>query len=113
MQEKLDGFGGRDVQVGELRVLGSSDELVGQLDPDEELFVVGKAVVTEITHGEKGGRDDRAYTRTHRAHLVRFFALPPDQGKKLLEQAKVAADERFGVQGLGLFEEDDEPNADE
>jgi hypothetical protein len=113
MQEKLESFGGRTVDAAVLRLTGTISELVGQLDPEEELFIVAKAVVGHIDHGNRGSGDERSYTRTHKANLVRLFVLPRDQGERMLIEAKELADERFGIQSLGLFDDKDDGDGED
>lgn len=102
MQEKLDLFEGRDVQVSELRLLGSAHERVGQLDYGEEVLIVAKAVVTKVEYRDKrteqGG--EPSFVRTHRAGITQFFVVPREQGERWLGEARTLADERFGVQDL-------------
>lgn len=102
MQEKLDLFEGRDVQISELRLLGSTHERVGQLEQGEEVLIVAKAVVSEVKFRtqrvEHGG--EPAMVRSHRAGMVQFFIVPNDQGARWLDEARALADERFGIQDL-------------
>ena len=87
-----------------MRVNGNVDERIGALASGEELFVILRAVVTDVAHGIRG----EVMTRQHKAKTVTAVLLEADQGARLLEEALVLADERFGIRDL-FHTDDDQP----
>ena len=103
MKARLPKFEGVAVEAATLRVSGSIGERVGALASGEELFVILRAVVTDVAHGVKAD----VMTRQHRATTIVAVLLEPGQGARLLEEALVLADERFGIRDL--FHPGDDP----
>ena len=96
MKTRLPKFEGVPVEASTLRVSGAIDERIGALASGEELFVIMRAVVVDVAHGIHG----ELMTRQHKARTVTAVLLEPDQGARLLEEALVLADERFGIRDL-------------
>ena len=84
------------MEAATLKVAGSLAERVGALATGEELFVILRAVVTDVGHGIHAD----VMTRQHKAATVLAVLLEPEQGARLLEEALVLADERFGIRDL-------------
>lgn len=72
--------------------------------PGREVFVILRAVVTDVGHG----LHKEVMTRQHKAATVIAALLEPDQGGRLLEEALVLADERFGIRDLFHTDGDDD-----
>ena len=105
MKTRLPKFEGVSVEAATLRVNGSIDERVGSLASGEELFVILRAVVVDVAHGIRA----EVMTRQHKARTVNAVLLEPDQGARLLEEALVLADERFGIRDLFHTDDDSAP----
>ena len=103
MKTRLPKFEGIPVEAATLRVAGALGERVGALASGEEVFIVLRAVVTDVTHGVHAD----VMTRQHKATTVVAALLEPEQGARLLEEALVLADERFGIRDLFHTDEGD------
>lgn len=96
MKTRIQKFEGAPVDGATLKVTGALGERVGQLARGEEVFVILRAVVTDVNHGIRG----ELLLRQHKAATVVAAMLEPDQGARLLEEALTLADERFGIRDL-------------
>ena len=105
MKTRLPKFEGVPVEAATLKVAGSLAERVGALATGEELFVILRAVVTDVGHGIHA----EVMTRQHKAATVVAVLLEPEQGARLLEEALVLADERFGIRDLFHTDPDPDP----
>lgn len=100
METALGSFEGRKIDIGAIKLTGSATERVGKLALGEEVYVVGRAVVSRIEHGEtKDG-----FVRVHKAEVVSLALIEPEDGKRMLAEGQRLADERFGV--VSLFRHD-------
>jgi hypothetical protein len=75
---------------------GHSDERVGALVNEEEIFLIVRAVVSNVDHGNVGN----VFTRTHKVKATSAILLDAEQGARILDEAAMLADERFGIQSL-------------
>lgn len=96
MKTKLPRFEGETPATAVVKLSGRADDRVGALARNEECFFVIKAVIANVDHGDHGG----ALARIHKAKVVAMFYLEADQGARLLEEAALLADERFGIRDL-------------
>ena len=62
MNKALGSFEGRVVDVAELKISGGSDDRVGTLTHGEQIYFVGKATISKISHEEKS-LATRGFTR--------------------------------------------------
>lgn len=104
MKTDLPRFEGRNVQVGSLRLTGKVHERVGALAKDEEVFLIVKGTVTEITHGDIRVNGADLYGRKHTVKASALVLIERDQGGRMLDEATMLAGERFGV--VDLFHQD-------
>lgn len=96
MNKKLGIFEGRPVEATELKVSGGSDDRVGTLDYGEQIFFIGKATVSKITHEDK----KTGFSRIHTATASAMVLLEKKDGEQMLSEAQMLADERFGIANL-------------
>lgn len=96
MHKKLGIFEGKLVEVAELKITGGSDDRVGTLDYGEQIFFVGKATVSKITHEDK----KTGFSRIHTATASAMVLLEKEDGERMLGEGQMLADERFGIANL-------------
>jgi len=96
MRSTLGTFEGRMIQAAALKVNGGVGEKVGTLDQDEEVYLIVKGHVSEITHGYMKS----TYTRMHKVSATRIVILDPADGSRMLEEALMLQDDRFGLAQL-------------
>lgn len=100
MDTQLGLFEGRSVQACTLKLTGSTHERIGKMVLDEEIFIVCKARVEKISHGdEKVARTDQ-FTRGHKAAITAMFVVDRGQGEAMLSEAAMLADEAFGIESM-------------
>lgn len=96
MKAQLGNFEGSRIDIGAIKLSGSAAERVGKLALGEEVWVVGRAIVGRIEHGEtKDG-----FVRVHKAEVVSMALVGRDEGQRMLTEGQALADERFGLAGL-------------
>lgn len=96
MKEQLGLFEGEAVQAASIKLTGTSDDRVGQLDRGEEVFFVGKARVAGITHQDV----KEVFTRIHTAPVINLLLIGREDGQRMLAEAQALANDRFGIQEL-------------
>lgn len=96
MKTALPKFEGQQVKAARLKLAGRSDERVGALALDEEVYLIVRGVVRKVTHGDETG----IFTRTHEVKASAAILLDRDQGARILDEAAMLADERFGIRNL-------------
>lgn len=96
MNKGLSIFEGRAVEAAQLKITGGSDDRVGTLEYGEQIFFVGKAWVSKITHEEK----KEGFTRIHTASASSMVLLEREDGERMLSEGQMMADERFGIANL-------------
>jgi hypothetical protein len=96
MKTTLHKFEGQMPKAARLKVSGHSDERVGELANDEEVYLIVKGVVSTVDHGHVGN----VFTRTHKVKATSVILMDRDQGARILDEAAMLADERFGIQSL-------------
>ena len=96
MKTTLPKFEGQQVKAARLQVRGNSDERVGALANEEEVYLIVRGVVATVDHGNVGN----VFTRTHKVKATAAILLDRDQGARMLDEAAMLADERFGIQTL-------------
>jgi hypothetical protein len=96
MKTQLPKFEGRGVQAATLKLTGRSDERVGSLALDEEVYLIIRGVVRKIAHSDDSG----IFTRSHEVKASVAIIIERDQGERILDEAAMLADERFGIQNL-------------
>lgn len=89
-----------------MKLAGSVSDRVGSLDMGEHVFVIVKGTVAGITHGDV--KD--VFTRTHKVTASALVILDPEDGRRMLDEAQMIADERFGIENL--FRQAEEATAD-
>jgi hypothetical protein len=102
LNPKLPKFEGEQPQAASLRLSGRSDERVGALAREEEVYLIVRAVVNKITHGDESG----VLTRVHHARATTVILMERDQGERILDEATMLANEQFGIRDL--FNQDGE-----
>lgn len=96
MKPSLPEFEGETPKQARLKLTGHSDERVGALAKEEEFFLIVRGVVSNVDHGNVGN----VFTRTHKGKATSMILLDKDQGARILDEAAMLADERFGVPNL-------------
>ena len=96
MRTKLPKFDGITVEASTLRATAHLSDRVGALRSGEEVFLILRAIVTDVTHHPNA----EAMCRVHKAATLTAAMLEPAQGARLLEEALELADERFGIRNL-------------
>ena len=84
MKNSLGKFEGRVVEAAVLKLSGTIDDRVGTLHQDEEIYFVGKATVTKVTHGWV----KEIYSRLHAGKASQLVIIDADEARavRLLEQ---------------------------
>jgi hypothetical protein len=106
MKTQLPKFEGRGVQAATLKLTGRSDERVGSLALDEEVYLIIRGVVRKIAHSDDSG----IFTRSHEVKASVAIIIERDQGERILDEAAMLADERFGIQNLFNIEDAEADN---
>lgn len=96
MKSHVQRFEGQTVLSTVMRVKGTVGERVGQLSKGEEVFFVGKGVVSEV--GFKDVRE--ALTRVHVVAATDLFLVERKDGERMLTEGALLSDERLGIQTL-------------
>ena len=96
MEEQLGAFEGEPVQASVIRLTGSSGDRVGHLDRGEEVYFVGKARISGISHHDVR----EVFTRDHAAPVISLLLIRREDGARMLDEAEALADDRFGVSAL-------------
>jgi hypothetical protein len=96
MKTALPKFEGQHVKAARMKISGHSDERIGALANEEEVYLIVRGVVATVDHGNVGN----VLTRTHKVKATAVILLDKDQGARLLDEAAMLADERFGIQSL-------------
>lgn len=96
MKTKLPRFEGETPSSSVVKLSGRAEDRIGALARNEEAFFVIKAVIANVDHGDHGG----ALARIHKAKVVAMYYLEAEQGERLLTEAALLADERFGIRDL-------------
>lgn len=111
MKTTLPRFENRTPAAATLALTGKATANVGALAYGEEVFLIVRANVTKVAHGEArvNGADVFARQHTLKADACQLVEL--EDGKRLLAEAEALADERFGVPNL--FNQDDGPSIDD
>ena len=74
MKNSLGKFEGRVVEAAVLKLSGTIDDRVGTLHQDEEIYFVGKATVTKVTHGWV----KEIYSRLHAGKASQLVIIDAD-----------------------------------
>lgn len=96
MNNQLGTFEGRKVESSALKLSGSVADRIGHLDLEEQVFIIVKGTVAGVLHGDV--KD--VFTRTHKVSASALVILDPGDGERMLDEAQMIADERFGVENL-------------
>lgn len=96
MKTELRRFEGTVVNAAAVKITGATDGRVGTLASGEEVYFVGKGVVTAITHKDQSGE----FVRIHTVKASVIILIDADHGKRFVEESELLADERFGIQHL-------------
>lgn len=108
MNTQLPSFEGTPVQASNLKLTGSAELNIGALAHDEECYLVVQGTVEKVTHGDGKSGDAVVFTRSHTVKASRVVLVTADDGQRMLDEALMLADERFGIQtifgssGLGV-----------
>lgn len=100
METQLGLFEGTAVEAARLTLSGASDERVGKMAMGEEIFLVVKAVVHKVSHGEEKVNKVEQFTRTHKAGITAMFMVDKGAGERMLMEASMLSDEQFGISNL-------------
>lgn len=100
MDTQLGLFEGHAVQAATLNLTGKTHERIGKMDIDEEIFLVVKARVEKVSHGDEKIAKTDLFTRGHKAAITSMFVVNRDQGERMLNEAAMMADEAFGIESL-------------
>lgn len=100
MKTTMPKFEGRAVQMGALKLTGKADERIGSLDYDEEVYLLVRARVSKVSHEEVTKQGATFFARLHTANARSVVIVDPADGERMLDEAAMLADERFGVQSL-------------
>lgn len=103
MKTKLPNFDGQHVKAARLKLSGKSDERVGALALDEEAYVIVRCVCTHVDHGDVDG----VLTRLHAMRATAVVLMDKGAGARMLDEASMLADERFGISNLFTQSEGD------
>lgn len=110
MKTTMPTFEGRAVHAGALKLTGKADERIGSLDYDEEVYLLVRARITKVSHEEVTKDGVGLFARIHTANARSLVIVDPNDGERMLDEAAMLADERFGV--ASLFGGGDGPRAD-
>ncbi len=113
METQLGTFEGRRVQASKLMLNGSTTDRIGHMDLDEEIYLVVKARVASISHGETKVHKTDLFTRTQQGKIEQMFVVDRDEGEAMLSDAAQKADERFGVKNLFSGDDEDDERDDD
>jgi hypothetical protein len=100
MKTKLPRFEGREVQAATMSLTGRCRERIGALALDEEVYLIVRATVTKVAHHDGSGDQDGLFVRNHTVRAGAIMLLANGDGPRLLDEAAMLADERFGIQTL-------------
>ena len=109
MKTTLPRFEGRPVQVGTIRLTGRTHDRVGCLAHDEEVFLIVRARVADVGHGDARVNGADLFARKHILKADAVSIVEAKDGARMLEEAIALADERFGVPNLFNNTKDEEP----
>jgi hypothetical protein len=96
MKTKLGNFEGRKVEAGALKLGGTVSDRVGHLELDEPVFMIIKGTVSNVSHGDV----KETFTRLHKVRASAMVILEAEDGERMLDEAQMIADDRFGVENL-------------
>lgn len=117
MDVNLGMFEGRTVTAGGIKLTGSSWARVGRLDADEDCYLIVRATVTKITHGEAKIDGAGHYARVHTLAASAVELVDTDAGARMLDESRMLADECFGTPNIfaraGEWDEEDERDDDD
>jgi hypothetical protein len=106
MKTALPKFEGRQVLAGSLRLTGKTRDKVGALALDEQVFLIVRGTVSQVAHSEVSIDGATVFARVHTVKADALMLLERDAGEKMLDEATMLADERFGV--VNLFNQKDD-----
>ena len=107
MKTTLPRFENRTPAAATLALSGKATANVGALAYGEEVFLIVRANVTLVGHGEARVNGADVFARKHTLKADACQLLDADEGKRMLAEAEMLADERFGVPNL--FSQGDPP----
>ena len=107
MKTSLPRFENRTPAAATLALTGKANANVGALSYGEEVFLIVRASVTLVGHGEARVNGADVFARKHTLKADACQLLDADEGKTMLAEAEMMADERFGVPNL--FSQGDNP----
>jgi hypothetical protein len=96
VKTSLPRFEGQHVKAARLKLSGHSDERIGALANEEEIYLIVRGVVADVAHGNVSN----VFTRTHKVKATAAILLDRDQGARILDEAAMLADERFDIPSL-------------
>lgn len=105
MKTQLPKFEGEQPKAARLKISGRSDERVGAMARNEEFYIVARCAVAKIIHGDDGG----VLTRTHDAKAAVIVVIDRATGARLLDEAVMLANDRFGIRDLFTANPPEEP----
>ena len=96
MKTQLPLFEGKEPRVATMKVSGATEDRVGCLALEEEVYFVGKGTVAGVSHQDV----KHQFTRVHKVTPSAIVIIERGDGERMLNEAQMMADERFGVQNL-------------
>lgn len=108
MKTKVPRFEGREVTTARIKVNGATDDRVGALAQDEEVFFIVKGTVSGISHEDV----KNVYTRVHKVTPASIVIIERKDGERILTEAQMLADERFGLETLFNGQGEPKPPSD-
>jgi hypothetical protein len=96
MKAAVPRFEGMPVHGAVVKLTGKATEKVGSLAYDEEVYFVVRGVVAKVAHGP----DEGVFTRIHEVKASALVMVDGQAGERMLDEARMLADERFGIRNL-------------
>jgi hypothetical protein len=96
MNTQLPFFEGHEVSSATLAITGKLDANVGSFNMDEEVYLIVRGCVSDISHGKKKG----AILRKQKLESIAMVILDKEAGERMITEAAILADEKFGVSNL-------------
>jgi hypothetical protein len=110
MDTSLGKFEGHKVEAARLSLTKAQTTQVGKIADGELVYFMGMAKVSKISHGRITIGNGELYARLQEGGVSRLVVLDAADGERMLDEAIMLADEKFGVRDL-FHQEPDEPPA--
>jgi hypothetical protein len=107
---KLGEFEGREVEASQLSLTSAKTTQCGKLADGEVFYAIVMGKVDDIGHGLTTIGKGKLYTRKQAGGVTRMVLVDPADGQRMLDEAVMLADEKFGVRDL--FHQDPDEGSD-